>query len=353
MIHDPHRQTLTAVLAVTHPAFALLDDADRAGRVGRWGRVLAGLGASGTCAGVQVLEATVPDPASGQREWWQARGVGDHGWSGRQYAALLDQVSLESSTHRTTLALSLDLRGAARAVRAAGRGVAGAAEVLRSDMAGLADALRLAGLRPGGWLGEAALAVIVRHAFDPAVQLDGRVDPGANLAHAGPMAVSESWERLHHDSAWSQVLWISEWPRIAVPADFLHPLIFAPGVRRSLCLLARPLATDAALRQIRREKTEAVADSAQKARVGQLADLSDAQEYDDLLARERSIIAGHTDVEFAGFVTVTAPSREELDAAVATVKRSAGQASAELRPVYGHQMQAFVAAALPLGRRTF
>jgi hypothetical protein len=41
MIHDPHRHTLTAVLSVTHPAFALLDDSDRAGRVGRWGRVVA------------------------------------------------------------------------------------------------------------------------------------------------------------------------------------------------------------------------------------------------------------------------------------------------------------------------
>ena len=65
MVHDPHRQTLAAVLSVTHPAFALLDDADRAGRTGRWGRVLAGLASSGTCAGLQVLEATVPDPAAG------------------------------------------------------------------------------------------------------------------------------------------------------------------------------------------------------------------------------------------------------------------------------------------------
>lgn len=96
-----------------------------------------------------------------------------------------------------------------------------------------------------------------------------------------------------------------------------------------------------------------MSDSAQKARVGQLADLSDAQEYDDLLARERSIISGHTDVEFTGLVAVTAPSRDDLDAAVATVRRAASQACCEVRPVYGNQMQAFVAAALPLARRTF
>ncbi len=353
MIHDPHRQTLTAVLPVSHPAFALLDDADRAGRVGRWGRVLAGLASSGTCAAIQVLESTVPDPARGQHEWWDTHGTHDGRWADTQYAELLDQVCLDSSTHRTTVSLSLDMRAAARAVRAAGRGVRGAAQVLRGDMAGLADGLRSAGLRPGTWMGETDLAALVRHVFDPDTQLDPRSDPGSNMGRAGPMAVFESWDRLRHDSAWSQVLWISEWPRISVPPDFLHPLVFAPGVRRSLCLLARPVATDAALRQIRREKTEAVADSAQKAKIGQLADLSDAQEYDDLLARERSIIAGHTDVIFTGFVTVTARSAESLDAACATIARAAGQAACEVRPLYGHQLQGFVAATLPLARTAF
>jgi hypothetical protein len=265
----------------------------------------------------------------------------------------LDQVRLDSSTHRTTVSLSLDLRSAARAIKAAGRGVRGAAEVLRADMAALSDALRQAGLRPVGWLGEAELAAIVRQAFEPSVEIDPTSDPAANLSHAGPVAVSESWQRLRHDSAWSSVLWVSEWPRIAVPPDFLHPLVFAPGVRRTLSIASRPQPTDVALRQIRREKTEAVADSAQKARVGQLADLSDSQEYDDLMARERSVISGHTDVEFTGLLTVTTPTAEALDAAVATITRAAAQASCEVRPLYGRQMQGFIAAALPLGRTTF
>ena len=352
MIHDPHRHTLTAVISVTHPAFALLDDADRAGRVGRWGRVLAGLATTGTCAAVQVLEATVPNPASDQRDWWQRHRSQTQGWASEQYEALLDRVALDSSSHRTTISLSLDLRSASRAVRSAGRGMRGAADVLRADMTSFTEALRLTGLRTGSWLGEQELAEILRGAFDPA-HLAAPLDQRVHLAHAGPMAISESWDRLRHDSGWSQVLWINEWPRVSVPADFLHPLVFAPGARRTVCLIARPLATDVALRQIRREKTEAVADSTQKAKIGQLADLSDSQEYEDLLARERSIIAGHTDVSFSGYVTVTAPTRESLYAAVATITRSAGQSCCELRPVYGRQMEAFVTAALPLARTTF
>ena len=109
-----------------------------------------------------------------------------------------------------------------------------------------------------------------------------------------------------------------------MPADFLHPLIFASGVRRRLSLFARPLAAEVALRQIRREKTGAVADSAQKARIGQVAELSDAQEYEDLVARERSVISGHADVQFSGLVTVTAADHEALETALATIKRAGG-----------------------------
>jgi hypothetical protein len=220
-------------------------------------------------------------------------------------------------------------------------------------MTALADLLRQSGLRVGAWLAEPELAAMVRSAYDPQTILDPRADAGANLTHAGPLAISEHWDCLHHDSAWTSVLWVAEWPRIDVPADFLHPLIFAPGVRRTFCLIARPLTGDVALRRLRKEKTEAIADMAQKQRLGQIADLSDAQEYEDLLARERSVIAGHTDVQFSGFVTVSAPTREELDGARSIISRAATQAGCEVRPLFGRQAQGFVVAALPFGRRTF
>jgi hypothetical protein len=353
MVHDPHRRTLTAVLSVSHPAFVLLDRDDRAQRVSRWGRVLAGLAQSGTLAALQVTEATVPDPGDGLIEWYQARRAGPSGWAADQYAVLLDQARLGSSTHRTTVSIALDLRAAGRAIKAAGGGVAGAAVVLRQDMTALADALRQAGLSVGTWLGEAELAGVIRMAYEPTVTADAGTDAGAHLRSAGPVAISEHWDYLRHDSGWSAVLWISEWPRIDVPPDFLHPVIFAPGVRRTLSIIARPLPTDEALRQIRKEKTEAVADQAQKARVGQIADMADAQEYQDLLNRERSVIAGHTDVEFVGLVTVTAPSRDLLDAARVAVTRAAGQAACEVRPLYGRQAQGFILAALPLARTAF
>jgi hypothetical protein len=65
------------------------------------------------------------------------------------------------------------------------------------------------------------------------------------------------------------------------------------------------------------------------------------------------VVSGHTDVEFSGFVTVTAPTLEALEAARSLVTRAASQAACEVRPLYGRQLQGFVLAALPLARRAF
>jgi hypothetical protein len=207
----------------------------------------------------------------------------------------------------------------------------------------------MAELRCDGWLDSASLAVIVRQAYDPAAELS--VDaPGARLRTAGPVGVSEHWDHLHHDSGYSCVLWISEWPRQDVAPNFLHPVVFVQGVRRSLTLLAQPVGAGEALRQIRKEKTEAITDSTQKARIGRIHDLSDSQEYEDLLAREQALIAGHADMEFSGFVTVTTPSRDELMTAVAQVEQAFGQANCETRVLFGRQAQGFVVSTLPFAR---
>ncbi|GAA1937634.1 SCO6880 family protein [Nocardioides hwasunensis] len=54
MVHDPHAATLTSVVAVTHPAFVLLDPAEQERRVVTWGRVLATACRSGRLASLQL-----------------------------------------------------------------------------------------------------------------------------------------------------------------------------------------------------------------------------------------------------------------------------------------------------------
>jgi hypothetical protein len=335
LIHDPHRQTLSAVLAISHPAYVLLAPIDQVNRVSNWGRVIASLAQTGTCSVLQILESTIPDPGTKVAQWYAAHATHRDDWPNAEYQALLAQSSFGSSTHRTTVTITLDMKRAAAAIRGAGRGVKGAAHVLRIDMSVLEHGLRAADLRLDGWLGEAQVAAMIRQAYDPKTELDAN-SPGAKLVSAGPVA-----------------LWISEWPRIEVAPHFLHALIFAPDIRKSLCLLARPLGTAEALRALRKEKTEAITDAGHKAKVGQVQDLSDVQEYNDLLKREQALIGGHADVQFSGLITVTASSEEGLTQAVALIERSAGQSGCETRVLYGRQSQGFVVGALPLGRGVF
>jgi hypothetical protein len=358
MIHDPHRRTLSAGIRVTHPAYVLLSPEQQQSRVTSWGRVLAGLARSGTCACIQILESTISDSGEATTAWYEANRRSRGGWADEQYRQLLAQTGVGATTHRSTLTLSLDMRRASRAIRDAGRGlagaargVAGAAQVLRGDMTALEFALRDAELRIDGWLDEDDLAEIVHSAYDPAPA--ERRDGGGvarSLGRAGPTAVDEHWGCLRHDSAWSTVLWVAEWPRVEVPAHFLHGLVFVPGVRRSICLLARPLNGGEALRDIRRAKTEMLTDATTRARIGQVAELTDAQEIADINAREQAVICGHADMIFSGFVTVTATTRAGLATAVAQIERAATAVGCDTQVIYGAQAQAFVTAALPLGR---
>lgn len=91
-------------------------------------------------------------------------------------------------------------------------------------------------------------------------------------------------------------------------------------------------------------------DAAHRQRVGQISDFTAEQEWADVTQRERDLVAGHGDLRYAGFLSVTAPDLDSLQAARAAIEQAAVQAGCETRLLVGQQAQAFVAAALPLCR---
>jgi hypothetical protein len=352
MIHDPHGQTLTAICEVSHPAFILLDPGEQERRVTTWGRVLATACRSGRIATVQVLERTLPDSGTGLAEWWAQHGTHDDSWASSTYAELLERAGPAGERHATTISLALNMRTAARQIRTAGGGIKGAANVLRQEMGTLITALRSADLNPSGWLTAGDVAVILRSAYDPAIAaaLERHGSIGRELATAGPVTVTETWNSLRTDSAHHTVLWISEWPRSLVYPGFLAPLALSTGIQRSISLLYTPLRSDQAARDIRKKKVEYISDAAQRARIGQIEDAAQTAEYHDVLQQESELTAGHGVLRYSGLIAVSAPSEPELEAAVAAIEQAAIQASCETRRLVGQQAQAFTAAALPLTR---
>ena len=350
ILHDPHAQTLTVAAVLSHPAYVLLAPDEQARRVHGWGRALAGLAHTGTGTRVQVLEISLPDAGRGITGWWDAHGVqSPEQWAVRAYEALMKTAAPAASTHRTLIAISLDLHAARTHIRQSGRGLGGAVAFMRQEMTSFEASLRAADLRLVSWLGETDLAATLRQAYEPGYDKERFVP--CRLESAGPMAIEEEWDHLRHDNAYSAVLWISEWPRIDAPPFFLHALVFQPGIRKTISITAEPVPADEAIREIRRAKVEYATEAAQKARIGALADLSDSVEQSDVLDRERALIAGHSDIRFTGMIAVTAGTREELEAAVAEVSRAAIQSGCETRRLNGQQARAFTAAALPLARK--
>ncbi|KKI16416.1 MULTISPECIES: SCO6880 family protein [unclassified Leucobacter] len=352
MIHDPHAQTLTVVLRVQHPAFVLLDPAEQQRRVTGWGRVLAAACRSGRIARIQVMERTLPDSGSGLAEWWRQHGTDDGSWAATTYRELIERAGPAGERHQTTISLALDLRAATRQIRSAGGGMAGAAAVLRQEMQSLQTALRSAELAFAGWLTPGDVALILRTAYDPAAgpALERHGALGRHLATAGPVAVNEAWDRLRSDSAHHAVLWISEWPRAQTFPGFLAPLVLNGGVLRSLSLHYLPVRADQAARDLRKKKTEMIADAAQRRKIGQVEDTQASAEFQDVLQQESELTGGHGILRVIGLVSVSAPTPGELDAAVAQIEQAAIQSSCETRRLVGQQAQAFTAAALPLCR---
>ena len=352
MVHDPHAQTLTALLEVTHPSFILLDPGEQERRVHAWGRVLSTACRSTRIARLQVLERTVPDSGSGLSQWWAEHGNDDGSWVANTYRELIDRAGPAGERHISTISLSLDMRAASRAIRTAGGGLKGAAEVLKQEMHTLTTALRTADLKPSEWYTPGQLAVMLRSAYDPGVAatLERSGTIGHDLATAGPVAVEETWEGLRSDSAHHAVLWISEWPRSLVYPGFLAPVLLSSGIRRSFTLLCDPIRSDQAARDIRKKKTEYISDAAQRQRVGQIEDAQQSAEYQDVLQQEADLTSGHGVLRYTGLIAVSATSNDELEAAVSAIEQAAIQASCETRRLVGQQAQAFVAAALPLCR---
>jgi hypothetical protein len=300
-----------------------------------------------------VKDSMAKDAAKkGLAEWWRTHGIDDGSWAATTYAELIERAGPAGERHATTISLALDMRAASRQIRTSGGGMRGAAAVLRQEMTTLTTALRAAELSSTGWLTPGEVAVILRSAYDPAAApaLERHGDLGRDLAAAGPVAVTETWDRLRSDSAFHAVLWISEWPRAQVYPGFLAPLVLSNGILRTLALHYTPVRADQAARDLRKKKTELISDAAQRRKIGQIEDAASSAELDDVLQQEADLTAGHGVLRVSGLISVSAPTVDELDAAVAAVEQAAIQASCETRRLVGQQGQAFTAAALPLCR---
>jgi len=366
VVHDRAARTYTAVVVASGRGFSLLGRDDQVAQVSAWAGVLSSLARQGGLVHrVQWVERAIPDGGTEIRRHFNGRAVlGADAPSSRSYAALLDGESLAAHRHEVLLAVTVHAGHAARAVRAAGGGDAGACTVVVRELSTLRRRVGEAGIEVGPALTPRALAAALRRGFDVDATLrvaeaPERVgttrrfgdlsDVPASPPAPWPMAVEPDWGRVRVDGTWHATYWVAEWPRTDVGPDFLGALLLLSDVRRTLTVVMEPVSPLRATRRAEQSRTADIADAELRRRGGFLPTARRRREEEVLVHRETELADGHAPFRFTGYVSVASEDSAALDDVCTQVEQAAARAGLELRRCYGDQVRAFFCT-LPLGR---
>ena len=330
VVHDRGARTLTAALAVRGRSFALLaaDEQDR--RVGAWSSVLASLAREGSPVHrVQWVAATFPDDGRGVRDFLASAA------DPSAAAACAGVLRVTPWGHRFTCV---------RTRRRAGHPGAGD-QVDRSrvrrhwpeNSGRWSRQLGDAEVQVDAVLGSRDLAHRMLRSYEPQVASSGSDWPEGD---PWPMAMEEGWSSVHVDGMVHATFWVAEWPRVEVRSDFLAPLLLG-ATRATFAVVMAPLGSDLALRKVEASRTADLADAELRRRGGFVSTARQARESEVLARREAELAEGHASFRYSGYLTVSAPSDEELESVVDSVQHAAGQSRLALRRLYGDQASAY------------
>ena len=336
VVHDRAARTLTAAVSLRGRSFALLGPDEQDRRVGAWSSVLASLAREGSPVHrVQWVAASFPDDGRGVHAYLAAEAVADGtSASNASYEALLADMDSHACAHDVVLAVQVRLT----------KSVEVGCATLAREVGSLVRLLGDADVQVESVLSAEDLA----HQLLRTYEAGGSSAPPAFTEDPWPMAMAENWASVRVDGMVHATFWVAEWPRIEVRSDFLAPLLLG-SARSTLAVVMEPLGSDVAVRKVEASRTADLADSELRRRGGFVSTARHARESEVLARREAELSEGHASFRYAGFVTISAPSDEELATACDAVQHAAGQSRLALRRLYGDQASAYTCT-LPLCR---
>jgi hypothetical protein len=364
VVKDRRSRTYTAALAVKVMSFGLLDRVEQESRQAGWGGVLASLAREGSpVSRVQWLERTVP--ADGDEigrylgEAWDRGLVPIETLQMQSYLDLVSSAPAVTKDHELFVCLQVDAKRAWRQIKRAGGkdgADSGACSVLLRELEALAERLSGAEVHVVGALRPGMLAGAVRIAFDPwsrpglaRLAAADRNRDGLDEGAAWPVGTEISWSSYRTDGAVHATYWIASWPRTEVGAAFLTPLLLQAQMVRSIAVTVEPISPLRAIREVESARTGDLADQELRGRMGFMETARRRRMAEATERREEELADGHAAVRFAGYVTVSARSPEELEHHCSEVEHAAQMARLELLRLYGQQEEAFTYT-LPLCR---
>jgi hypothetical protein len=267
------------------------------------------------------------------------------------YVEVLDDAGAVEVAHECLVTITVDLRRV-RSSRHDSREAA-ARTVLFEELRGLSLRLDGAGLDYDPPLSAEQLTEVMGRRLDPAACAGaGRprsLAAAAGLASWGPLAVQSGWSSVRVDGSLHRTYWIAEWPRFPVPANWIEGLLLHSSGTRCVSIHYEPVPPSHAQRRIDRDSIRLASDEEQRARTGFRIGAQHRRAQAAVHQREVEIVAGSSDLEFIGFVTVSAPDEPALETRCREYEQAAAQAGLVLRALDARHDTALVCT-LPVGR---
>lgn len=354
VLYERRRRRLTSVLACRVLAFALLDADAQERRLAGWGLILSGA-AGGPIRRIQWIERAAPAQGDELARWLHDERDPTVPLRGtpmiESYLELIAATTQAAQEHEILIALQLDPRRIGT-----GRGREAAMTALVEQTERVAEGLEAAEVKVIGALRPGQLARAFRTAFDPYARTELAVVDAADPARDGlaepnawPLGAHEAWDHYRSDGALHATFWIGAWPRIDVSAMFMDALLGRSSVVRTIAVSFHPIEPDRSTREVEAAVTRDRADRELRHRFGQAETARQRQAVDATSRREAELAAGHGEVRFAGFVTVSGRDQDDLRRSCSEVHEQAARARLELHRMYGQQAEAFTFT-LPLCR---
>ena len=307
---------------------------------------------------VSIVERAAPGSVSSARAYYAANAAVVDTPFNRAYEESLDISDTLVVRHLTQLTITLDLSVLASDVKAHGGGRAGVVSIAYQEMNATRDALLKAGFGDVRWLTPRQWAATGRSVIDPdyASVVEARgMQLGIDPVAIGPMAMDEERSYVVTDSGYHRSFWIHEWPRLETYPGFVNNVVFARlpdggPVRHVLNIVTSPVAIRAAMKRIEDAKRTWVTNSNLRQKTSKPESAADRADWVALEQQEAALVAGQGEYEFAGYITVSATSLEELERASQAMRNGCAMSGLEPQILYAQQAEALMVNAFPTGQ---
>jgi hypothetical protein len=337
--------------------FGLLEPDAQDYQLAQWGKVLHGfVSERPTITSLRWSEWAAPAGIEQQRHWLDTHLAAQHLPDVlTSYQELLSDHRATATRHEVLITLTTNASKVRLQKRHRGNRHKAIIETLLTETRTLVQRLTAAELTarvldPDEW------TRAMRLRLDPycAMILDRRErslgsDVAVSPNNVLPTSISTDRTTTTIDASMHRSYWVTEWPRLDVPGDWLAPLLTYAGHTRAVTVFFEPIPRSKSQRAITAQATKIEADVAHRTEKGFRVGARHNRAAQAVKEREEEIVAGHAELSFGAIVTITASDEEALDRACADTTQVAAGLGIELRPLHGRHDEALLAI-LPCAR---